>query len=228
MKQGYFVTGTDTGIGKTTVSCALLRAFAAQGNRVVGMKPVTAGCRREGDLLISEDVEQLQAASTVSAPLALVNPYTFEPPVAPHIAADQAGVEIDLEQIEAAFKKLQSLADIVVVEGVGGFRVPLNQNQDTADMAVKLGLPVILVVGMRLGCLNQALLTLEAITHRGLALAGWVANFTQAAPMDAAEANITTLQQKIPAPLLGILEFQAFPDFINGHSLLHLPHLKKS
>lgn len=228
MSRAYFVTGTDTGIGKTTVSCALLRAFTAQGKRAVGMKLVASGCRREGGRLVSEDVELLQSAGNVAAPPELANPYAFEPPLAPHIAAARAGVEMDMEVILSCFKKLQSLADIVVVEGVGGFRVPLTQHADTADMAVRLGLPVILVVGMRLGCLNQALLTVEAIAHRGLVLAGWVANFTQAEAMDAVAENIATLQQKIQAPLLGILEFQAFPDVANAHSLLHLDVLRNS
>lgn len=226
MKQSYFVTGTDTGIGKTTVSCALLRAFAAQGNSVVGMKPVAAGCRREGDVLVSEDVELLLGASTVSPEPGWVNPYAFEPPIAPHIAAEQAGVPIDLARIHAAFKKLQTQADIVVVEGVGGFCVPLNPREDTADMAVMLGLPVILVVGIRLGCLNHALLAAEAIAWRGLKLAGWVANFAQVEKVDAAEHNIAALEQRLGAPLLGIVGYQEFPDVAKAESLLHLHFLK--
>lgn len=225
MKQGYFVTGTDTGIGKTTVSCALLRAFAAQGNSVVGMKPVASGCRREAGQLVSEDVEQLQATSSVSAPLELVNPYAFEPPIAPHIAAEQAGVQIDLARIDAAFKKLQTQADIVVVEGVGGFCVPLNQREDTADMAVMLGLPVILVVGIRLGCLSHALLATEAIARRGLVLAGWVANYCQSGEVSVANENISALRARIEAPLLGVVGYQEFPDFEKIASLLDLQKL---
>jgi dethiobiotin synthetase len=226
MKQGYFVTGTDTGIGKTTVSCALLRAFAAQGHCVIGMKPVAAGCRREGDVLASEDVELLRTASSLNVAAELVNPYAFEPPIAPHIAAGQVGVEIDLARIHAAFKKLQTQADIVVVEGVGGFYVPLNARQDMADMAVMLGLPVILVVGMRLGCLSHALLTAEAVAHRGLALAGWVANFPQATEVAVAHENIIALLARMGAPLLGIVGYQEFPDVAKTESLLHLQFLK--
>lgn len=225
MKQGYFVTGTDTGIGKTTVSCALLRAFAAQGNSVVGMKPVASGCRREAGQLVSEDVEKLQATSSVSAPLELLNPYAFEPPIAPHIAAEQAGVQIDLARIDAAFKKLQTQADIVVVEGVGGFCVPLNQREDTADMAVMLGLPVILVVGIRLGCLSHALLATEAIARRGLVLAGWVANYCQSGEVSVANENISALRARIEAPLLGVVGYQEFPDFEKIASLLDLQKL---
>lgn len=226
MKQGYFVTGTDTGIGKTTVSCALLRAFAAQGNSVVGMKPVAAGCRREGDVLVSEDVELLRGASSLDLADELINPYAFEPPIAPHIAAEQVGMEIELARIHEAFKKLQNQADIVVVEGVGGFCVPLNPREDTADMAVMLGLPVILVVGIRLGCLNHALLSAEAIARRGLKLAGWVANFAQVEKVNAAEQNIATLEQRLGAPLLGVVGYQEFPDVAKSESLLHLQFIK--
>lgn len=207
MKQAYFVTGTDTGVGKTLVSCALLHAFAARGLRVAGMKPVAAGCRREGDLLISEDVELLQAAGNLQLPLGQVNPYAFEPPLAPHIAAAQVGVEIALPTIVTAFDALRSRADVIVVEGVGGFRVPLNAREDTADLAALLGLPVILVVGIRLGCLNHALLTAEAITQRGLTLTGWVANLIDP-EMAALEENLTTLKARLPAACLGIIPFQ--------------------
>lgn len=225
MNRAYFVTGTDTGIGKTMVSCALLRAFATQGHRVVGMKPVAAGCRREGDVLVSEDIELLRAASSLELAAELVNPYAFEPPIAPHIAAEQVGVEMDLARIHAAFKKLQTQADIVVVEGVGGFCVPLNSQEDTADMAVMLGLPVILVVGIRLGCLSHALLTAEAIARRGLLLAGWVANYSQAGEVAVANENISTLQARIEAPLLGVVGYQEFPDFEKSASLLDLQKL---
>jgi dethiobiotin synthetase len=212
MKQAYFVTGTDTGVGKTLVCCALLHAFAGQQLQAVGMKPVAAGCRREGGTLISEDVQLLQAAGNLRLPLNQVNPYALEPPLAPHIAAELTGVEIALPTIAAAFEALAAQADMVVVEGVGGFRVPLNAREDTADMAVLLGLPVILVVGLRLGCLNHALLTAEAIARRGLTLAGWVAN--QVNPdMAAVEQNVAALRQRLPAPCLGVLRYQAQPDW---------------
>jgi dethiobiotin synthetase len=207
MNRGYFVTGTDTGVGKTLVSCALLHHFASRGLRAVGMKPVAAGCRRENGQLLSEDVAQLLAAGNVDVPATAINPYAFEPPLAPHIAARQAGVEIEFAPMLKTFANLQTQADVVVVEGVGGFRVPLNNHQDTADLAVALQLPVILVVGMRLGCLNHALLTSEAIAHAGLSLAGWVANQVDA-DMAAADANVSTLSARLSAPCLATVPYQ--------------------
>lgn len=207
MTKAYFITGTDTGVGKTYVSCALLRALAAEGKRVLGMKPVAAGCERVSDQLISDDVRQLQAASNVQASLDVINPYAFEPPIAPHIAAQQAGIEIQLSRIVQAFNTLQAQADVVIVEGVGGFCVPLNATEDTADLAVALDIPLILVVGLRLGCLNHALLSVEAIASRGLTLAGWVANHIDA-NMQSQQENITALQQRIAAPLVARLPVQ--------------------
>ncbi|MCB5190370.1 dethiobiotin synthase [Methylobacillus arboreus] len=203
-KQAYFVTGTDTGVGKTMVSSMLIRQFAQRGLRSVGMKPVASGCERQNGQLISEDVTQLLAASNVQLPLSDINPYAFEPAIAPHIAARQAGSQIDLNHIQAAFKRLQAHADVVIVEGAGGFYVPLGDQHNIADLAVQLGLPVILVVGMRLGCINHALLTAEAITRRGLTFAGWVAN--QVDPdMAMLEENLQTLHQRMPAACLGIV-----------------------
>ena len=159
MGRGFFVTGTDTGIGKTTVSCALLRAFAAQGKKVVGMKPIVAGSEN-GQWM---DVEQLLAASNVNVTRQQINPYAFDPPISPHLAAQQSGVEIDLSVIHHAYQQLSAKADLVIVEGAGGFLVPINDRQNGSDLAQTLNLPVILVVGMRLGCLNHALLTAQAI-----------------------------------------------------------------
>jgi dethiobiotin synthetase len=212
MKPAYFVTGTDTGVGKTFMACALLHHLAQQGAKAVGMKPVAAGCHNVGGRWLSEDVEQLLAAGNVEAALQDVNPYAFEPPLAPHVAAAQVGIDIAFAPILQSFKALQEQADIVIVEGVGGFRVPLNATQDTADLAVALGLPVILVVGMRLGCLNHALLTAEAILARGLPLAGWIAN--QVDPdMLALEENLQALQQRLPARCLGVHRYQSVPDW---------------
>src|SRR5262245_38371282 len=168
MSRGYFITGTDTGVGKTLVACALLRAFAARGLRTAGMKPVAAGAEVHGNELRNEDVEQLRAAASVSAPRHLVNPYCLVPPIAPHIAAERAGVTIELDVIAQCHAGLSALADVVIVEGVGGFCVPLGPAIDTARLAARLALPVVLVVGMRLGCLNHPLLTAEAIASRGL------------------------------------------------------------
>ena len=208
--DGYFITGTDTGVGKTLICCALLHGFAALGKSVIGMKPVAAGAVHGPAGLVNDDVALLRAASNVDAPLALVNPYCFEPPIAPHLAAEQAGVVIDLTIIAAAFERLAAVADIVIVEGVGGFCVPLNFGEDSADLAQRLGLPVILVVGLRLGCLNHALLTAHSIRAHGLTLAGWIANRIDPA-MAAAERNVAALAERLAAPLLGGVEFMAAP-----------------
>ncbi len=202
MGQGYFVTGTDTGIGKTTVSCALLHAFAAQGHKVIGMKPVAAGVENGK----WHDVEQLLTASNVNVTRQQINPYAFDPPISPHLAAQQAGREIDLTVIQQAYEALSAQADRVVVEGAGGFLVPLNQHQTGADLARVLSLPVILVVGMRLGCLNHALLTAQAVKTAGLTLAGWVANGIDPQMM-AFEENIATLEQRLDCPLLEVVPF---------------------
>lgn len=206
MKQGFFITGTDTGIGKTLVSCALLHAFSVRGHTVVGMKPVAAG--RDNENGKWADVEALIAASTVAAPREWVNPYALMPPIAPHIAAQQAGIEIDLAVIQQACLELQNLAEVVIVEGVGGFLVPLSAQHNGADLAKALGLPVILVVGMRLGCLNHALLTAQAIQAAGLTLAGWVANRVDP-NMLIFEENVRALEQRLDYPLLGVLPFEA-------------------
>ncbi|MBZ0096660.1 MAG: dethiobiotin synthase [Sulfuricella sp.] len=208
MKKAYFITGTDTGVGKTLVACALLQAFVKQGNQAVGMKPVAAGCVETPAGLCCEDVENLRAAGNVAAPQVWVNPYALISPVAPHIAAEQGGVEVSLEKIGRSFRQLREMADVTVVEGVGGFVVPLNACQDTADMAEMLGLPVILVVGMRLGCINHALLTAQAIRHKGLRLVAWVANRIDP-DMSAFDENLHALETRLAAPLLGVIPYQA-------------------
>ncbi len=221
MKHAYFITGTDTGVGKTLVSCALLQAFVKQGIKAVGMKPVAAGCVETSSGLCCEDVESLLAAGNVVALREWVNPYALISPVAPHIAAEQAGVEINLERIDRSFRQLREMADVTVVEGVGGFAVPLNARQDTADMAEMLGLPVILVVGMRLGCINHALLTAQAIRHKGLHLAAWVAN--QIDPgMSAFDENLHALETRLAAPLLGIIPFQTEASLSAASGLMDL------
>lgn len=204
MSKGFFVTGTDTGIGKTTVSCALLHAFAVQGKKVIGMKPVAAGSEN-GQWM---DVEHLLAASNVSVSRQQINPYAFDPPISPHVAAQQSGAEIDLLVIHHAYQQLSAKADLVIVEGAGGFLVPINEKQNGADLVKTLNLPVILVVGMRLGCLNHALLTAQAIKTAGLILAGWVANCIDP-QMLALEENIAMLEQRLDGPLLGVLPFDS-------------------
>ncbi|MET1083177.1 MAG: dethiobiotin synthase [Burkholderiales bacterium] len=207
----YFITGTDTGVGKTLVSCALLHRMRGLGYTVVGMKPVAAGCEELDEGWINEDVRTLRSASSVGVESQLANPYLFKAAVAPHIAAREEGIRIELLVIERAFKQLGNMADAVVVEGVGGFRVPLNEEQDTADLAVLLNLPVILVVGMRLGCLNHTLLTQEAIEARGLHLAGWVAN-TIDPQMPRFAENLAALQERVACPLLGVIPHMPMPD----------------
>jgi len=208
MSRGFFVTGTDTAVGKTLVACTLLYAFASKGRSVVGMKPVAAGFEESQGGLRNDDVEQLIAASTIKAPRSMVNPYALNCPIAPHIAAQQAGIEIKTTVIKQAFDQLKKMADMVVVEGVGGFRVPLNGREDSADLARLLGLPVLLVVGMRLGCLNHALLTSDAIESRGLKLAGWIANCIDPR-MAALHQNVGALEKRISQPLLGVLAYQS-------------------
>jgi dethiobiotin synthetase len=211
MKRGYFITGTDTGVGKTLIACALLHGYAQQGKRAIGMKPVAAGAVRGTDGLINDDVVRLRAASSIAAPLALVNPYCFEPAIAPHLAAQQAGTTIDLEVIVDAYRQLAAAADVVIAEGVGGFCVPLNRSDDSAGLAQCLGLPVILVVGIRLGCLNHALLTVQAIRASGLRFAGWIANRIDPAMAEANE-NVAALGVRLAEPLLGDIEFARAPD----------------
>lgn len=196
--RAWFVTGTDTGVGKSRASAALLHALARQGLGVAGMKPVAAGCDASGR---NEDVDALRAASTVAVPPELDNPYLLPDPVSPHIAAANVASRIDIGLIAERCRALRERADAVVVEGAGGFLVPLNESQTGADLATALGLPVILVVGLRLGCLNHALLTRDAITSRGLALAGWICNRLDPA-MPEQSANLDYLRARIDAPLL--------------------------
>ena len=207
MKQAYFITGTDTGVGKTHVACKLIRDYVAQGYKVIGMKPVAAGGDFVDGKWVNDDVLKLEAASNVKAPRELINPYSFKEAVAPHIAAETAGVEIKLALIQQAFEQLKKLADIVIVEGAGGFLVPLSNQQSMADLPAALGIPVILVVGMKLGCINHSLLTVEAIKARGLTLHGWVAN--QIEPdMAFYNKNIATIAQKMHSNSLFLSEFQ--------------------
>lgn len=222
MKRGYFVTGTDTGVGKTLIAAALIHAFALAGSKVAGMKPVAAGAEFFDGCWLNEDVAQLLAAANVDAPLSMINPYVFAPPIAPHIAALEAGVKLAIEPVLAACNGLQKLAETLVVEGAGGFLVPLNDRQDMGDLAVALGLPVILVVGMRLGCINHALLTVAAIESRGLSLAGWVASVVDA-DMPRLEENLATLRQRIDAPCLGTVPHLASADFRQAAEYLQLP-----
>ena len=217
---GCFVTGTDTGVGKTLVSAGLLHALAVHHRRVVGMKPVAAGVVPWGDDWASEDAIALRAASTLAVPPALDNPVLLLDPLSPHIAAARAGVQIDIAAIVRSYQALAAQADAVVVEGAGGFHVPLSDTQTGADLAQALALPVVLVVGLRLGCLNHALLTAEAIRARGLELAGWVANRIDP-EMDAVDENISFLRARLGAPLLADVPYQDLPE--PGKLVFELP-----
>jgi dethiobiotin synthetase len=196
MTTAFFVTGTDTEVGKTHVSCLLLKQYAEQGLKVIGMKPIAAGCELVDGEWLNEDVQKLIAASNVTAPIELINPYCFKEPIAPHLAAEKAGVTIEIETIVNAFKQLQTMADVVIIEGAGGFLVPLNAKANMADLAIALELLTILVVGLRLGCINHSLLTVEAIKARGLALHGWVANHIDV-EMEVQKENIVTITQQL-------------------------------
>ena len=202
VRRSYFVTGTDTDVGKTLFCCALLHAAAKAGYSTAAMKPVAAGGVQTAEGLRNEDALLLQAACTEALSYEEVNPFCLDLPLAPHIAAERAGRRLKVERI-AGFCQgvLQRRANLTVLEGAGGWRVPLNDHETLADLCKQLKLPVILVVGMRLGCLNHALLTAEAIYRDGLKLAGWVANTLDPAMPERA-ANIATLQQQLGAPLL--------------------------
>lgn len=220
--RAWFLTGTDTEIGKTFVTCSLLHAARTSGRRALGMKPIAAGAECVDREWINEDAAALRAAGSFDPGLAGLNPYCFANPIAPHIAAAEEGIEIEPDRIRKAFEGLRAEADVVIVEGVGGFRVPLGDDYDTADLARDLALPVILVVGMRLGCINHALLTVEAIAARGLTLAGWVANRIDPA-MLRFDQNLAALRARIDAPLLGVVPYLTDGDPVAAAALLRLP-----
>jgi dethiobiotin synthetase len=204
--RGYFVTGTDTGVGKTVVTLGLMRRLQARGLRVVAMKPVASGCLRMAQGLRNDDALRLQRQGSIPLHYHEVNPYAFEPAVAPHLAAAEVGVRIDLATIRAGFERLAARADRVCVEGVGGWLVPLNASETVADLAGVLGLDIILVVGIRLGCLNHALLTAQAIRAAGLDLSGWVANLP-APEGERIGGNVAALEERLAAPLLGTIPY---------------------
>ena len=209
-RRALFVAGTDTGIGKTHTACALLHAFAARGERAVGMKPVASGCLETPDGLRSEDAQALQAASVGEWPYPRINPVALRAPLSPHLAAAQDGVRIELDALRESFDWLRERADRVVVEGVGGWLAPLAADCPAAAIAQRWNLPVVLVVGMRLGCLNHALLSARAIRADGCVLAGWIANRVDPA-MDAFAGNLATLDALLDAPRLGVLPHGADP-----------------
>jgi dethiobiotin synthetase len=206
MARGIFVTGTDTGVGKTVVAAALLRALVASGRRAAGMKPVSAGI--DAGAAVNADVAELLRAGNVDVPVGDCNPFAFAPAIAPHLAAAEAGVAIDLAVMAAAYARIAARSDVVVVEGAGGVRVPIDARHDMLDIAARLRLPVLLVVGLRLGCLNHALLSADAIHSRGLEWAGWVANSVDP-QMPAAAANIADLTARLGAPPVARIAWDA-------------------
>lgn len=224
-RLSFFVAGTDTGVGKTLASAALVHAFAQRGWKAAGMKPVASGAEWKDGAWHNEDIDALRSASNMELPLELVNAYLMQEPTAPHIAAAAEGKRIDTEHIRRCALAAREKADVVIVEGVGGFIVPLNDEADTADLARDLGLPVILVVGIRLGCISHALLTKEAVLSRGLELAGWIANIIDPAMLNL-DTTIDTLKQRLQAPMLGRIPHMAAPSMAAAAACLDLSLLE--
>ena len=211
MQRKFFVTGTDTGVGKTLISTALLAAANKRGLTTAAMKPIAAGCRQTANGLHNDDALALQ--EVISQPLSYqqINPIALKPAIAPHLALQQAGQTVSVDRLAAYCSAVLTMAvDCVVIEGAGGWRVPLNAKETLADLPKVMGLPVILVVAVRLGCINHALLTAEAIQRDGVNLSGWVAN--QITPdMSAYKENVASLKQRLPAPCLGEIPFMIQP-----------------
>ena len=223
-RRGFFVTGTDTDAGKTLVAVGVVAALQARGLRVGVQKPVAAGAQRTVGGLRNADALALQAQSGLGPPYDIVNPWCFEPPIAPHIAAARVGSEIRFAPVLEALDRIAAVSDLVVVEGAGGWRVPLGPDRDMAALARATGLPVLLVVGLRLGCLNHALLTADAIRSAGCTLAGWVGNAVDP-NMAEFEANVAALRELIPAPCLGVVPRLADPAARHVAAFLDLPEL---
>ncbi len=212
MKPTWFITGTDTEIGKTWCTLALIQHFKNQGLRVAGMKPIATGCQLQQGELRNSDAEAILAVSGLKVPYDWVNPYAFEPPIAPHVAAMQAGKIIELKHIINKYQQLSDYADIIIIEGIGGWRVPINMNQTLKDIVLALNAPVILVVGLRLGCINHALLSAETIGNDGCSLVGWIAN-----PLDAqfeTLACVDTLSNWLTTPFLAQLPYLTHFDLV--------------
>lgn len=205
--HSFFIAGTDTDVGKTLIATGLLLAAKARGLSTLAIKPIAAGCEDTAEGLRNDDALQLQRAMSLQLPYEQVNPVALQPAIAPHIAAEQAGRRLRVSQLEGYCRgALMQRADLALIEGAGGWRVPLNRTETLADLAKALNVPVILVVGVKLGCINHALLTAEALAHDGVQLAGWVAS--QIEPdMPCYEQNINTLKALIHAPCLGVVPY---------------------
>ncbi len=207
-----FIAGTDTDIGKTYISVGLLKAFNDQGLATIGIKPVASGCEYNNGKLYNADAILLQEVSSIQLPYEIINPITFEPAIAPHIAADYAEYQLNVDDIITKTNTaLTCDADVHILEGIGGWLVPLNNQETMADFVVAMNLPVILVVGMRLGCLNHAILTYNAIQQNKVNLLGWIANCLDP-EMSALAENIVTLREWFDVPCLGVVEYQQKPE----------------
>lgn len=218
MKNTFFITGTDTGVGKTTITVGLLNALNHSGYAAIGLKPIASGVDERGN----EDALAIQAASALSLTYDQINPICFTPPIAPHIAAAQCGAQLSAADIAQFCQQANQLpADHLLIEGAGGWLVPLNHRETYADVVKLLNIPIILVVGMRLGCLNHALLTVQAIKDAGLQLHGWVANFIDS-EMAAPEENLATLSAMIDAPMLFSVPYQADDEYFLENARLYL------
>ena len=225
-KKTFFVTGTDTGVGKTMVSAAILEAARAAGLRTLAMKPIASGCDETPEGLRNEDALALQSAMTESLAYEVINPVALKPAIAPHVAAAQAGKTVTAQRLIGFCRGLQLRpADLMLIEGAGGWRVPLNERETYASLPRELGTPVILVVSLKLGCINHALLTAEAIRADGLVVAGWVANRAEAETMSCEQETLDYLRSHMAAPCLGELPWLAEPDPVALASHLDLKYL---
>jgi len=223
MRQRYFITGTDTAVGKTLLTVALIRAAQNAGHTAIGCKPVAAGCELPEDKWVNDDALAIKAANSLDLSYEQINPVALQEFIAPHIAAANEGIDISVDELA---KHIDALPDVdyTFIEGAGGWLVPLNKTETMADVAVALNIPVILVTGLRLGCINHTLLTVAAIKQAGLRLAGWIGNCVDA-DMPVREANINTLRESIDAPLLGIVPWMGTPDAEAAASELQITSL---
>ena len=218
MARGIFITGTDTDVGKTATALGIISALQQKGLTVAAFKPVSAGCAQTENGLRNDDALQLMQQASVELPYDIINPYAFEPAIAPHIAAAEKNIEMSIDTIVQAYEKIAAEVDVVIVEGAGGWLVPFNKTQSMADIACALELDVIQVIGLKLGCLNHALLTSESITAHGLTQTGWVANQC-AGNMPYQKENMHSLQHRLPDTFLGMLPHlpQIEPDKVAQH-----------
>ena len=203
----FFISGTDTNVGKTEITCALMRVISNQDKTVVGMKPISAGVDKIREGYLNKDVDKIMNAASFSYDISKVNSYSFDEPIAPHIAADKVNCSIDFNLIQNNLNQIKEKADYVFIEGAGGHEVPLDKTRTMADLVTSLDIPIILVVGIRLGCINHSILTINSILNRKQKLFGWVANCIDK-DMSEIDKNISYLKEKIPSPLIGIVPYQ--------------------